>query len=174
MFFNNYLINKIQTFVFLFSGGFQIFSLYGFKDSCKFEEPSWIQDYFQKQTCFVSCFLEVDVFCGGGAWLSLFCMVMVKVIDVLVVTSNSRGFDTHLQRNKWNGSWYLSYFCMESPLISSNFSLIWFRHCIELEINVIHYFFGVFNFNFFFYNSIVTMGCGNLNPAYYLKVSIEL
>ena len=62
-FFNNYSINKIQTFVFLFSGGFQTLSLYGFKDPLRFEELSWIQDYFQKQTCFVSCFLEVDVFC---------------------------------------------------------------------------------------------------------------
>ena len=27
-----------------------------------FNELSWIWDYFQKQTCFVSCFLEIDVF----------------------------------------------------------------------------------------------------------------
>ena len=56
-FFNNYLINKIQTFVFLFSGGFQTLS------PCGFKVPSWIRGYFQKQTCFAFCFLEIDVFC---------------------------------------------------------------------------------------------------------------
>ena len=69
-FFNNYSINKIQTFIFLFSGGFQSISPCGFKDLCVLKEPLWIQrlfstcgfkGYFQKQTYFVSCFLEVDV-----------------------------------------------------------------------------------------------------------------
>ena len=57
MFLNNYSLNKIQTFVFLFSSGFRIIS------PCGFKEPLYIQGYFQEQTCFVSCFLEVNVFC---------------------------------------------------------------------------------------------------------------
>ena len=62
-FFDNYSINKIQTFVFLFSSGFQILSPSGFKEPCGFKKPSWSLGYFQKQTCFVSYFLEVDMFC---------------------------------------------------------------------------------------------------------------
>ena len=50
-FFNNYSINKIQIFVFLFFGGFLTLSPCGFNI------------IFQKQMCFVSYFLEVNVFC---------------------------------------------------------------------------------------------------------------
>ena len=57
VFLNNYSINKIQIFVFLFSSEFQILC------PCGFKEPSWIRGYFQKQTCFVYYFLEVDMFC---------------------------------------------------------------------------------------------------------------
>ena len=70
-FFNNYSINKIHTFVFLFPGGFQTLSPCRFKDPCGFKEHSWIQGYFQKQTCFVSCFLEVDMFCKSRRVLLL-------------------------------------------------------------------------------------------------------
>ena len=52
-----------MTFVFLFSGGFQTLFPRGFKDPCESKKLSWIRGYFQKQTCFVSRFLEVDVFC---------------------------------------------------------------------------------------------------------------
>ena len=56
-FFNNYSINKNQTFVFLFSSRFQ--TLF----PCEFKKLSWIQGYFQKQTYFVSSFLKVNAFC---------------------------------------------------------------------------------------------------------------
>ena len=54
-FFNNYSINKIQTFIFLFSGGFQSISPCGFKDLCRLKEPLWIQRLFSKANLF--CFL---------------------------------------------------------------------------------------------------------------------
>ena len=47
---------KFRLLSFYFFSRFQTISPYGFK------EPSWIWDYFQKQMCFVSCFLEIDVF----------------------------------------------------------------------------------------------------------------
>ena len=54
--FNNYSINKIQTFVSLLSSGFQTLFPFGFKD------PRGFKVILQKQRYFVSYFLEVNVF----------------------------------------------------------------------------------------------------------------
>ena len=85
---------------------------------------------------------------AGGAWfyfawwwwrwlMFLWWLVIVEDLMHTFREINEMGVDT----------FHISIFCMEPPLISSNFSLIWFRHCIELEINVIHlFFFCVFHF----------------------------
>ena len=58
-FFDNYSINKIQTFVFLFSSGFQILSPSGFKEPCGFKKPSWIQETLVD----FRLFSEANMFC---------------------------------------------------------------------------------------------------------------
>ena len=42
---------------------YQVLQSLWIQDPRRLKEPSWIWGYFQKQMYFVSCFLEIDVFC---------------------------------------------------------------------------------------------------------------